>query len=79
MQISLLLRESASKFNQAADLVCLEYSKAIGSSGICSPCDRLTFQNLIKTMIARGCEPQATLHTITTYKDDNHVQSKLSA
>ncbi len=79
MQISVLLRESVSKFNQAADLVCLEYSKAIGSSGICSPCDRITFQNLVKTMIAQGCEPRAIVHTITTYKDDNHVQSKLTA
>jgi hypothetical protein len=76
MQVSLLLRESVRRFNQASNLVCLEYSKAIGSSGICSPCDRVTVSNLVKTMIAQGYEPRAIVHTIT---GDNHVQSKLTA
>ncbi|MCA6572119.1 MAG: hypothetical protein IM535_08360 [Pseudanabaena sp. M38BS1SP1A06MG] len=77
MQISLLLRRSAEKFNQASELVCVEWSMAIGSSGICSPRDRLLFENLVKTkLIAQSCEEKAIVHTIT---GDNHVQSKLSA
>lgn len=75
MQISLLLRESAIRFNRAADLVCAEY--AIASSGISSPCDRLEFNSLVKIkMAANGSEPLTALHTITR---DNHVHTKLTA
>ena len=45
--ISQMLRDSAKRFNQAADLVCLEYSQAIAADGICSPSDRRIFKNLI--------------------------------
>lgn len=77
MQISQLLRNSAERFNQAADAVCIEWSLAIAASGICSPCDRLEFNRLVKIkLIANGCEPLAIVHTIT---GDNHVHSKLSA
>ncbi len=77
MQISLLLRESAIRFNRAADLVCVEWSLAIASSGISSPCDRLEFNSLVKIkMAANGSEPLTALHTITR---DNHVHTKLTA
>lgn len=77
MQISLLLRKSAERFNRAADLVCLEYAIAVRSSGICSPCDRLEFNRLLKIkMVATDSESMATVHTIT---GDNHVHQKLTA
>ena len=77
MQISQLLRKSAERFNRAADAVCIEWSLAIGSGGICSPCDRLEFERLRKLkLIANGYEPSAIVHTIT---GDNHVLRKLTA
>ena len=77
MNISLLLRSSAEKFNLAADAVCVEWSLAIASSGICSRCDRLEFNRLVKIkMVATDSESMATVHTITR---DNHVHTKLSA
>ena len=78
MQISLLLRESAIRFNRAADLVCVEWSLAIAirSSGISSPCDRLEFNSLVNKIAASSYEPLTALHTITR---DNHVHQKLSA
>jgi predicted metal-binding protein len=77
MQISQLLRECVERFNQAADVVCFEYAIAIRSSGICSPCDRIEFEKLVKIkMVAIDSESMATLHTIT---GDNHVLTKLTA
>ena len=77
MQICHLLRDCADRFNQAADLVCVEYGIAIGSSGVCSPCDRKEFERLVKIKIAATVYETATaLHTIT---GDNHVHTKLSA
>ncbi len=77
MQISQLLRSSAEKFNRAADAVCVEWSLAIASSAICSPCDRLEFNRLVRIkMVAIDSESMATVHTITR---DNHVHEKLSA
>lgn len=77
MQISQLLRECAERFNQAADLVCIEWSLAIAASGICSPCDRVEFNHLVRIkMVATDPESMATVHTITR---DNHVHRKLTA
>lgn len=79
MQISQLLRNSATRFNQAADAVCVEWSLAIGSSGICSPRDRLLFENLVKTkLIAHISEVEAIVHTNIS-EANTYVQSKLSA
>jgi len=50
--IAKLLRESGQRFNRASDLVCHEWSSAIGSGGICSLCDRVLFENLVKAKIA---------------------------
>lgn len=79
MQISLLLRNSVSRFNQAADAVCVEYSESIGSSGICSPCDRMEFNRLVKIKIAAtGYESVTAVHTNIT-EGNSHVLRKLSA
>ena len=79
MQISLLLRNSVSRFNQAADAVCVEWSLKIGSSGICSPIDRNEFENLIKTKLtAPISEVEAIVHTNISGAN-TYVQSKLSA
>lgn len=79
MQISQLLRKSAERFNQAADAVWVEWSLAIASSGICSPCDRLEFENLVKIkMTAPISKIETALHTNIS-KANNHVQSKLTA
>lgn len=75
--ISQMLRNSAQRFNQAADLVCIEWSLAIGAEGICRPCDRLEFNRLVKIkMAATDCESVTALHTIN---EANYVHSKLSA
>ena len=80
MQISLLLRKSAERFNQAAASVCIEWSLAIASSGICSPSDRTEFERLIKIkMAAPISEIETALHTITSDNGHNHVQFKLTA
>ena len=80
MQISQLLRKSAERFNRAADAVCIEWSLAIGSGGICSPCDRLEFERLRKIkLVAIDSESMATVHTITTDNGHNHVLRKLTA
>jgi len=76
MQISQLLGKSAERFNRIADLVCVEWSLAIASSGISSPCDRLEFNSLVNKIAASSYEPLTALHTITR---DNHVHQKLSA
>ena len=47
MQISILLRNRALAFDHAADAVCKEYTQAIAASGICSPCDRQIFNQMI--------------------------------
>ena len=79
MQISQLLRKSAIRFNQAADAVCVEWSLAIASSGICSPCDRLEFNRLIKIkLIALTCEERAIVHTNIS-EANTYVHQKLSA
>ncbi len=77
MQISMLLRNSVSRFNQAADLVCVEYAIAIRSSSPCCPSDRLEFNRLVKIkMAATDCESVTALHTVN---EVNHVRSKLTA
>lgn len=77
MNVSQMLRESAIRFKRAADLVCVEWTLAIAASGICSPCDRLEFNRLVRIkMIATDSESMATVHTIT---GDNHVHTKLTA
>lgn len=77
MNVSQVLRESAIRFNQAADAVCIEYSESVRSSGICSPCDRMEFNRLVKIkMAATDSESVTALHTIN---GDNHVHTKLSA
>lgn len=79
MQISLLLRESAQRFNQASELVCIEWSLEIGSNGICSPSDRNEFNRLVKSKIAASdSESPTTLHTNIS-EANTYVQSKLSA
>lgn len=76
MQISQLLRNSASRFNQAADLVCFEYAIA-NRCGISCPSDRLEFNRLVKIkMAATDCESVTALHTIN---EANYVHSKLTA
>ncbi|MCA6521772.1 MAG: hypothetical protein IM596_07935 [Pseudanabaena sp. M051S1SP2A07QC] len=79
MQICLLLRDCANRFNQAADLVCVEYANAIGSSGVCSPCDRNEFNRLVKNKIAATVSETATATALHTITGDNHVHTKLSA
>jgi hypothetical protein len=54
MPISQLLRNSAIRFNQAADAVCLEYSQAIASTGISCPSDRTEFERLVKAKLAQS-------------------------
>ncbi|MEA5489296.1 MULTISPECIES: hypothetical protein [Pseudanabaena] len=79
MQISLLLRNSVSRFNQAADAVCVEWSLKIGSSGICSPCDRLLFESLVRTKLTASIsEVEAVVHTNISGAN-TYVQTKLSA
>lgn len=77
MQISQLLLNRAERFNQAADLVCSEWSIAVCSSGICSPCDRAEFNRLIKIKIAASDHESPTaVHTI---KGTNHVHKNFTA
>jgi hypothetical protein len=79
MQIALLLRNSVSRFNQAADAVCVEWSLKIGSSGICSPCDRLLFESLVRTkLIASISEVEAVVHTNISGAN-TYVPTKLTA
>ncbi|MCA6580467.1 MAG: hypothetical protein IM537_18760 [Pseudanabaena sp. M57BS1SP1A06MG] len=54
--ISLVLRDSAQKFNQAVDLACLDYSISISANGICCPRDRYHFQELIKSKLSANVE-----------------------
>lgn len=79
MQISQLLRNRAFRFNEAADSVCFEWSLAIGSSGVCSPCDRNEFNRLVKIkMAATECESVTAVQT--NFSEANtHVLRKLSA
>ena len=79
MQISKLLRNSAKRFNTAADQICMEWTIAVGSSGICSPSDRIEFEKLVKSrLIMNGCESSAIVHTNIS-EANTYVQSKLSA
>ena len=76
MSISVLLRNSAQRFNAAADLVRIEYAIA-NRCGISCPSDRLEFNRLVRIkMIAIDSESVAIVHTIT---GDNHVHAKLTA
>lgn len=79
MPISQLLRNSAIRFNRAADLVRLEYAIAIRSSGICSPCDRAEFTRLVKIKLtALTCEERAIVHTNIS-EANTYVHQQLSA
>jgi len=79
MQISTLLRNSAQRFNRAADLVCVEWSLAIAASGICSPCDRLEFNRLVKIkMTATDSESMAIVHTNIS-EANTYVHQQLTA
>jgi len=52
MQISQLLRETADRFNRAADMVCVEWSEEVGANGVCCPISSSDFSRLVKAKIA---------------------------
>jgi|694.fasta_scaffold13897_8 hypothetical protein len=72
MNISLLLRKSAERFNAASEAVRNEY-------GISAKSDRNQFNRLVKIkMAANGSEPLTAVHTNIS-EANTYVHSKLSA
>ena len=75
MQIALMLRKKAERFNRAANLVCIEWS--VNSSGISCPSDRAEFNRLVKIKIAASDHESPTaVHTINK---PNHVHKNFTA